>query len=101
MQALFTLNTELKSPLVNGDSKGGSVLHRGVNNSAFCTQYFSWLQSLLCIQSSSGWMNPQLKMDDVFLRNGKIDLAETLHAQISAQGLTFLLNFFCSPRLFL
>ena len=49
MQALLTLNMELnkKSPPGNGDSKGGSVLHRGVNNSAFCIQYFSWLQSLL------------------------------------------------------
>ena len=35
---LLTINRELnkKSPPGNGDSKGGSVLHRGVNNSAFC-----------------------------------------------------------------
>ena len=28
-------------------ARGGSVLHRGVNNSAFCLQYFSFLKSLL------------------------------------------------------
>ena len=31
----------------------------------------------------------QLRINGVFLRNGLIDLAEILHAQISAQGSTF------------
>ena len=49
------------------------------------------------IQSSSEWMNPV----EWILRNGKIDLAETLHAQISAQGSIFLLkNFPCSITFF-